>query len=365
MGALARLPLFVLGLAFVACKSAEEQPPVEGPPEALEATAAAPDDEWDAWSEHQAMWRSSTKLTEQVRLTADGRYFIKFGLFIQPARAEIALRETCEMPPATTRYVFEAPPPWFVPRGMVEVDWQGGEGEPGASTPARTITWYQEYETQQGRALVHMPFGRIPFPGEAPATRPETILILATIHGDEHAGTPLVQMLATVLDTDHSLTRDRHVVLVPVANPDGYAANTRGNASGVDLNRNFDAANWGTSKRAQGGVEPLSEHESNFLVALFEEYQPDRVVSLHQPLGLVDFDGPGEAYARAVAAAGNLPVEQLGSRPGSFGSYVGVDHQIPILTIELPAGAQRWSDAKLWERFGPLMVAAVTWSPEG
>lgn len=252
--------------------------------------------------------------------------------------------------------------------------WEAPAFDLTGAQPARTKEWFVERATAERRDLGYLVFGPRPqvlfvrdggdrsMP-EIRALDVPTTLILATIHGDEYAGTPLVQMLATVLDEDHALTTDRRVILVPVANPDGLAANTRGNANGVDLNRNFDAANWGSSKRAKGGTEPLSEIESNFLADLFERYQPDRVVSLHQPLGLVDYDGPGEAYARAVAAAGGLPVQKLGSRPGSFGSFVGVDHNIPILTVELPKGAQLWSDAALWERFGPLLLAAVTWTP--
>ena len=351
----------------VACWFGAPRPHGTSPASSEESVATAAEDSSSARQANAPFetLEQTIYLGKNLELTADGKDFIVNGVFYESAREEQELREEIFFPACTVNVVFAEPRAGETKRAMVSVDWPvGGANTSGQlSTPVRLTTWCREFETSQANALVHMPFGRRFHDYEREEDRPETILILASIHGDESAGTPLVQMLATVLDEDHTLTPDRRVVLVPVVNPDGLAANTRGNANGVDLNRNFDSANWGTSKRAKGGVEPLSEIETNYLVELFERYEPDRVVSLHQPFGLVDFDGPGEAYARAVAEAGGLPVQKLGSRPGSFGSYVGVDHGVPILTIELPADAHRWSDARLWERFGPMMLKAVTWSP--
>jgi murein tripeptide amidase MpaA len=70
----------------------------------------------------------------------------------------------------------------------------------------------------------------------------DVTLILATIHGNEPAGTPLVLQLARHLREHPLMLWGRTVVLVPVANPDGKARNRRFNANGVDLNRNFPTA---------------------------------------------------------------------------------------------------------------------------
>ncbi|MHC5144217.1 MAG: M14 family zinc carboxypeptidase, partial [Planctomycetota bacterium] len=58
----------------------------------------------------------------------------------------------------------------------------------------------------------------------------DKVLIIATIHGNENAGTPLVERLLDELRVRPSLLADRTVLIVPVANPDGYALRTRGNA---------------------------------------------------------------------------------------------------------------------------------------
>ena len=117
----------------------------------------------------------------------------------------------------------------------------------------------------------------------------ETILILAAIHGTEPAGTPLVERLAEVLQADRSLLEGKQVLLIPVANPDGLSMGTRGNARGVDLNRNFEAANRENSR--QYGMVGLSEPESRALHGLIVTYRPDRIISIHQPLHCIDYDG--------------------------------------------------------------------------
>lgn len=186
-----------------------------------------------------------------------------------------------------------------------------------------------------------------------------TVLLLATIHGDEPAGTPLLGRLAEELAGQPPWLAGRRVVLVPVANPDGLARGTRRNARGVDLNRNFPAGNFRGSRRH--GDEPLSEPESRALAELIELYAPARILSLHQPADLLDYDGPAAALAAALEGTSPLPVRRLGSRPGSLGSYAGVDLGLPVLTVELPGGAERLAAEELWERYGGLILAAIAY----
>jgi len=179
-----------------------------------------------------------------------------------------------------------------------------------------------------------------------------TVLILATIHGNEAAGTPLVRRLAQHLTNHAHVLEGRRVVLVPVASPDGYANRTRRNAAGVDVNRNFATAN----SRSR---TPLSEPESRAIAVLIERYRPAVVVSIHQPLNCVDYDGPAAGLARSMAAAGGLSVRKLGAEPGSLGSYVGLGLGLPIVTVELPRGASRLTSDALWKRYGEMLLIAV------
>jgi protein MpaA len=187
----------------------------------------------------------------------------------------------------------------------------------------------------------------------------ETILFVAAIHGTEPAGTGLVDRLAEYLQANRNLLTGKQVILVPVANPDGISLGTRGNARGVDLNRNFEAANRENSR--QYGMVGLSEPESRALHGLIVTYRPDWIVSIHQPLHCIDYDGPASGLARAMSAQCDLPVQKLGARPGSLGAYAGVTLGIPIVTLELPYQAGSWSKETLWQRYGKALVAAVSY----
>jgi len=186
---------------------------------------------------------------------------------------------------------------------------------------------------------------------------PVTVLVLASIHGDEAAGTPLVRELAARLHEAPDWLHGRRVIVVPEVNPDGVARGRRENARGVDLNRNFPARNWRAGRRY--GAEPLSEPESRTVHDLVERYGVDRIVSCHQAADLLDYDGPARALAEAMTAVSPLRIGRLGARPGSLGSWAGVDRGIPTITIELRRADDRASGAELWERYGLMLVVAV------
>ena len=197
---------------------------------------------------------------------------------------------------------------------------------------------------------------RNPNEGSEKTARPH-VLLLATIHGNEWAGTPLLERLVDELAGDTALLASRDITVIPVANPDGYAARRRHNAKGVDLNRNFPAAN----ARASVGGTPLSEPESHALHDWLIANQPDLVISIHQPVGVVDWDGPADEIARVMSEASGLPAKRIGSRPGSLGSFLGVDRGVPVITLELPADARGAGAPELWARFGGALLVAVGW----
>lgn len=189
----------------------------------------------------------------------------------------------------------------------------------------------------------------------------DTVLIMAVIHGDETSGGPLVQKLSDYLNDHPDVMESHKVILIPVANPDGVALNCRENTRGVDLNRNFEASN--RVNNGTNGFHALSEPETLALRKLIQEYKPDRIISIHQPLNCIDYDGPGQGLASRIAEACRLPVRKLGARPGSLGAYTGETLGIPTVTMELPREASKLSQAGLWSQYGQALLAAVTYSP--
>jgi len=181
--------------------------------------------------------------------------------------------------------------------------------------------------------------------------------ILATIHGNEDAGTPLVRRLSWYLRQRPSMLTGRKVVLMAVANPDGMANRTRNNAKGIDLNRNFEAVNRVNTKET--GLTALSEPEARVLRQVIMQYKPDRIVSIHQPLNCIDYDGPARMLANRMGQYCDLPVKKLGARPGSLGSYAGVTLGIPIITFEMLQADSQLNSETLWQKYGRALLAAI------
>jgi murein peptide amidase A len=164
---------------------------------------------------------------------------------------------------------------------------------------------------------------------------PTRILAIGCVHGDETAGLRVARRLV-----GSAAPAKAALWIVPSLNPDGVAAGTRGNARGVDLNRNFPF-HW----RPLDGLEysgngPLSEPESRAAWRLIRRTKPDVTIWFHQPFGLVDRSGGAPAIERRYAELVGLPLVRLRRYPGSASSWQ--NHALPrssAFVVELPAVA--------------------------
>jgi protein MpaA len=175
------------------------------------------------------------------------------------------------------------------------------------------------------------------------------VLVVGCIHGNEPAGTAVVARLRAM-----RVPPGVDLWIVPTVNPDGIAAGTRGNAHGVDLNRNFPWA-W----RPLGGVydsgpRPLSEPESRIVYRLLLRLRPRVSIWFHQHLELVDLSGGDARVERRFARLVGLPAVRLTRYPGSVTSWEnGTMPGATAFVVELPAGrlgtasSRRYADAVL------------------
>ena len=159
-----------------------------------------------------------------------------------------------------------------------------------------------------------------------------SVLVIGVFHGDEPQGDPLIRKYL-------KNTPDTKLLMIPCLNESGMKAGKRTNANGVDLNRNFPTKNWSDVQMNAffGGKAPASEEETRFVIDIVEKYQPKVILTLHAPYRVVNYDGPGEEIANKIASIIGYPVEpSIGyPTPGSFGTWAGVERNIPIITLEL------------------------------
>jgi len=158
------------------------------------------------------------------------------------------------------------------------------------------------------------------------AGSPHPLLVVGCIHGTEPAGLPIVRALMRA-----GALPGTEIVVLPALNPDGcYRLGTRGNAHGVDLNRNFPA-----------GARPLTEPESRYFVRLVRAVKPAVTVVFHQHEDVVRAWGPSVPEARRFARllGGALPYRSERWPPGSISNWQ--NHAFPgtsSFVVELPAG---------------------------
>ena len=184
------------------------------------------------------------------------------------------------------------------------------------------------------------------------------VLVLGAIHGDESTSVVLTRALVAELRANPAASSGVPAAVIEVMNPDGVAAGTRTNARKVDLNRNFPAANFSGSARR--GHDALSEPEAKALADVIERLRPRLIVSVHsmdKPCN--NYDGPAKSVAEAMSRHNGYPAEAtIGyPTPGSLGSWVGIDKEIPIITLELPRSL-RGND--IWRTNREAVLAAIT-----
>jgi hypothetical protein len=110
------------------------------------------------------------------------------------------------------------------------------------------------------------------------------IKIGGSIHGNEKIGGAVCMHFIKYLLSNYgsnqnvkNLVDSREIYVIPLLNPDGYVSNTRYNANGVDLNRDFGFMwdGWG------GSSSPFSQIESKYIHEYTEKIMPSLDFNYH------------------------------------------------------------------------------------
>ncbi|MCX6967393.1 MAG: DUF2817 domain-containing protein [Verrucomicrobia bacterium] len=190
------------------------------------------------------------------------------------------------------------------------------------------------------------------------ASAPGGTLLIGGMHGDERATILILLSFQDRLQRSGRVSQSAPALgILPLANPDGYLHNTRYNARGVDLNRNFETG-WSAQSEEPSGATPWSEPETRALRDFILHQRPARIVTLHWALAELDADGAqstplAQSMWNALSEAERAPYRLRVSEseavfptpaycPGSLGQWCGTGLRYPdgcapaIVTLELP-----------------------------
>ena len=227
----------------------------------------------------------------------------------------------------------------------------------GQST-CHKYTWNHGRSSHFGNPIVWYVFGK----EELTETKNKNVTFIECgVHGDEI--TPIkfcYDLLEDLRNNPERVGKNSLVIIAPLVTPDSFFREkpTRTNARGVDVNRNFPTKDWNknalklwksrykSDKRRFPGPKALSEQETIFQVNIIKRYKPNKVISIHAPLTLLDYDGPHFTHANGKAAkdllismsnkAGKYKVSNYPFFTGSLGNWAGNERNIPTYTLELP-----------------------------
>lgn len=234
--------------------------------------------------------------------------------------------------------------------------------------------WNHVRSSNLGTPLIWTVFGE----EKDPIASANTTLVLCGVHGDEITPIKFCWDLINELKNNHTF-KDKVVVVAPLVAPDSFLKSkpTRTNGRGVDVNRNFPTKDWHkdahrrwnkNDKRKYPGPHAASEQETIFQMNLILRYKPNKVVSVHSPLTLLDYDGPSLKAEEGQNAkslleemstkAGGYKVSNYPVFPGSLGNWAGNEKKIPTYTIELP-NSDYHQTTKFWNLFKDAVIYSI------
>jgi protein MpaA len=253
--------------------------------------------------------------------------------------------------------------------------------------------WSHVRNSVLGDPLAWTIFGDTHDEDKASFKEKDVSIIMCGVHGDEITPVKLCFDLMNYLKTAYAdpeiVKKDfanKIVIVAPLVNPDSFFKGrpTRINAHGVDVNRNFPTKDWAKDarrlwiakfkkdRRRNPGQKANSEPEVVFQMNLIKRYGPDKIISVHSPLTMLDYDGPNtivdgfvdgtkahELLIQMSKDASDYKIENYPFYPGSLGNWAGKERDIPTYTLELPTSDPSKS-TQYWKLFKSAIHNAIS-----
>lgn len=299
-------------------------------------------------------------------------------LLIFAVPLSIAAEETTKLTPALVKYCKK------IDASFKKYNWGKSECE--------KFDWNHIRNSVHGDPLPWIVYGDTSDEGKPQFKKKDIDIIMCGVHGDEITPVKfcfdIMNHLKSVYADPEMLNKDfanKIVIVAPLVNPDSFfkARPSRVNARGVDVNRNFPTSDWARDarrlwitnfrkdKRRNPGLVSSSEPEVVFQMNLIKRYGPDKIISVHSPLTMIDYDGPGtvvigsvdgvkaqEVLSRMSKDASDYKVQDYPFFPGSLGNWAGKERDIPTYTLELPTSDPSKADL-YWKQFKSAIHNAI------
>lgn len=220
-----------------------------------------------------------------------------------------------------------AQPPLQLPQQVVpETEPESLVNVIGVSSPI----WQRELKSTTGRPVEVAQFG----------SGSQRVLVLGSLYGNEPESIRLldsfVQELASL-----SVPPEIKLLVVRTPNPDGLAEHMRTNSHGVDLNRNFPSTSFTKNPTRLTGPRPASEIETQHVLRIIKEFQPQRVIHVRSSIGvrpLVLTNCTSAEFEKIFSEMSEIDYGRFGGefKIGSLEEYVSLTAKAELLTIQLP-----------------------------
>jgi murein peptide amidase A len=193
-------------------------------------------------------------------------------------------------------------------------------------------------------------------------------LFVGMHHGNEPQGGRLLALFRDYLIANPgAVPNDAEVWIVPYLNPDGLAADTRWNARGVDLNRNYATANWGIYdvsghpfETSYPGIGPFSEPETAAIATLCSNTPFRAMINFHESLGCVYWGGPGQGLAALYGGQVGLPLTVDASPiSGTATQWFSDSTGNSAVTVELTSWQAAASPAAVFNAYLPALLGTL------
>lgn len=212
-----------------------------------------------------------------------------------------------------------------------DVQARGAASAVAKERPAVVQRWVIGHSVK-GRPIVAWRLGQ-----RGPGIR--TVVVVANMHGNERQVRQIPEALR-----DGRPVHGLDLWVIPTMNPDGFARDTRQNAHGVDLNRNFPQ-DWAyVTGHYASGPRAASEPETRAMMRFLKAVHPFRIISFHQPLAAVDTATKSVRFSRRLARALRLPRHTVycgGGCHGTMTSWYNAHFRGTAITVEYGAHPSR------------------------